>query len=135
MFKETTEYSSAVYRDGPGVASIIVYLRFMVYGTSNTLNAGLWLQASHVVIWRKHVSAAVSELRESNQNKEKNSEIGCLQFNTFPEYIIHPFFNQRYLLSTCIGENLVKTMTEKNPSDVSALGANAFCIWITRFPL
>ena len=29
-----TEYSSAVYRDDSGVASIIVYLRFMVYGTS-----------------------------------------------------------------------------------------------------
>ena len=64
---------------------------------SPNFHQGLWLQASHVVIWRKHVSAAVSELRESNQNKEKNSEIGCLQFNTFPEYIIHPFFNRRYL--------------------------------------
>ena len=49
------------------------------------------------------VSAAVSELRESNQNKkEKNSEIGYFQFNTFPGYIIHPFFNQRYLLSICV---------------------------------
>ena len=57
------------------------------------------------------VSAAVSELRESNQNKEekeekekdkKNSEIGYFQFNTFPGYIIHPFCNQRYLLSTCM---------------------------------
>ena len=54
------------------------------------------------------VSAAVSELHESNQNKkekkekEKNSEIGYFQFNTFPGYIIHPFCNQRYLLSTCI---------------------------------
>ena len=28
------------------------------------------------------VSAAVSELRESNQNKEKKSEIGNFQFNT-----------------------------------------------------
>ena len=54
------------------------------------------------------VSAAVSGLRKSNQNKkqeekeEKNSEIGYFQFNTFPGYIIHPFFNQRYLLSTCM---------------------------------
>ena len=53
------------------------------------------------------VSAAVSELRESNQNKkekekQKNSEIGSFQFNTFPGYIIHPFCNQRYLLSTCM---------------------------------
>ena len=50
-----------------------------------------------------HVCAAVSELRESNQNKkeeEKNSGIGYFQFNTFPGYIFHPFFNQRYLLST-----------------------------------
>ena len=35
------------------------------------------------------VSAAVSELRKSNWKKEKNSEIGYLQFNTFPGYIIH----------------------------------------------
>ena len=48
-------------------------------------------------------SAAVSELRESNQNKEKekNSEIDYFQFKTFPGHIIYPFFNQRYLLSTC----------------------------------
>ena len=50
-----------------------------------------------------HVSAAVSELRESNHNKKekkekKNSEIGYFQFNTFPGYIC----NQRYLLSTCM---------------------------------
>ena len=43
------------------------------------------------------VSAAVSELCESNQNKKKkktNSEIGYFQFNTFPGHI---FFNQRYI--------------------------------------
>ena len=55
------------------------------------------------------VSAAVSELHESNQNKKEkeekkknSSEIGYFQFNTFPGYIIHPFCNQRYLLSTCM---------------------------------
>ena len=53
------------------------------------------------------VSAPISELRESNQNnkekeKEKNFEIGSFQFNTFPGHIIYPFFNQRYLFSTCI---------------------------------
>ena len=49
------------------------------------------------------VSAAVSELRESNQNKKKkNSEIGYFQFNTFPGHIIYSFFNQKYLLSTCM---------------------------------
>ena len=52
------------------------------------------------------VSAAVSELRESNQNKKekekkKNSEIGYFQFNTFPGCIIHRFCNQS-LLSTCM---------------------------------
>ena len=49
------------------------------------------------------VSAAVSELRESNQNeKEKNnSEIDYFQFKTFAGHIIYPFLNQRYLLSTC----------------------------------
>ena len=45
------------------------------------------------------VSAAVSELCESNQNKEKeeekNSEIDYLQFNTFPGHIIYPFFLTR----------------------------------------
>ena len=51
------------------------------------------------------VSAAVSEIRELNQNKKEkekknNSEIGYLHFNTFPAHIIYPFFNQRYLLST-----------------------------------
>ena len=54
------------------------------------------------------ISAVVNELHESNQNKKKekekknNSEIGYFQFNTFPGYIIHPFCNQRYLLSTCM---------------------------------
>ena len=50
------------------------------------------------------VSAPVSELCKSKQNKEKknNSEIGYFQFNTFPGNIICPFCNQRYLLSTCM---------------------------------
>ena len=53
------------------------------------------------------VSAVVSKLRESNRNKKekekkKNSEIGYFQFNIFPGNIIHPFFNQRYVLSTCM---------------------------------
>ena len=47
------------------------------------------------------VTATVSEIHESNQNKkkilkkekEKNSEIGYFQFNTFPGHII---FNQRF---------------------------------------
>ena len=52
------------------------------------------------------VSLAVSEICELNQNKKrkkekKNSEISYLQFNTFPGHIIYPFFNQRYLLSSC----------------------------------
>ena len=38
------------------------------------------------------VSTAVSELRESNQNKKekKNSEIDYFQFNTFPGHINLP---------------------------------------------
>ena len=52
------------------------------------------------------VNAVVSEIRELNQNKEKkkkkNSEIDYFQFKTFPGHIIYPFFNQRYLLSTCM---------------------------------
>ena len=44
------------------------------------------------------VSAAVSEIRELNQNKKKEqekknySEIGYFHFNTFPARIIYPFF-------------------------------------------
>ena len=49
------------------------------------------------------VSAVVSEIRElkEKEKKEKNSEIDYFQFNTFPGHLIYPFFNQRYLLSTC----------------------------------
>ena len=48
------------------------------------------------------VSAVVSEIREfKKKEKEKNSEIDYFQFNTFPGHLIYPFFNQRYLLSTC----------------------------------
>ena len=44
------------------------------------------------------VNAAVSEICELNQNKEKmnnNSEIDYFQFKTFPGHSIYPFFNQR----------------------------------------
>ena len=56
------------------------------------------------------VSAMVSEIRElkkkekekeEKEKEKKNSEIDYFQFNTFPGHIIYPFFNQRYLLSTC----------------------------------
>ena len=53
------------------------------------------------------VSAVVSEIRESKEKekekkkKKKNSEIDYFQFNTFPGHMIYPFFNQRYLFSTC----------------------------------
>ena len=52
------------------------------------------------------VSAVVSEIRElkkkeKEKKEEKNSEIDYFQFNTFLGHIIYPFFNQRYLLSTC----------------------------------
>ena len=51
------------------------------------------------------VSAVVSEIRELKKEKEKennnNSEMDYFQFNTFPGHLIYPFFNQRYLLSTC----------------------------------
>ena len=45
------------------------------------------------------VSAVVSELNQ-NKKEKNNSEIGYLQFITFPGHIIYPFFNQRYFLST-----------------------------------
>ena len=56
------------------------------------------------------VSAVVSQIHELKEKKEKekeeeekkkNSEIDYFQFNTFPGHLIYPFFNQRYLLSTC----------------------------------
>ena len=51
------------------------------------------------------VSAVVSEIRELKKEKEKekknNSEMDYCQFNTFPGHLIYPFFNQRYLLTTC----------------------------------
>ena len=51
------------------------------------------------------VSAVVSEIRELKEKEEKEkknySEIDYFQFNTFPGHLIYPFFNQRYLLSTC----------------------------------
>ena len=49
------------------------------------------------------VSAVVSEIRELKKKEEEknNSEIDYFQFNTFPGHLIYPFFNQRYLLSTC----------------------------------
>ena len=46
------------------------------------------------------VSAADSEIRELNQNK-KNSELAISNL-ALPGHIIHLFFNQRYLLSTCM---------------------------------
>ena len=45
------------------------------------------------------VGAAVSEIHESNRNKEKNLQNGYFQFNTFPGHIIDPFFHQSYLLT------------------------------------
>ena len=48
------------------------------------------------------VSAAVSEIRESNRKKKKEKEKNNnSQFNTFPGHIFYPCFYQRYLLSTC----------------------------------
>ena len=47
------------------------------------------------------VSAAVSEIRELNQNKKKEKKNSETQFNIFPGHTIYPIFNQRYLLSTC----------------------------------
>ena len=57
------------------------------------------------------VSAVVSEIRELKEKEEEekekknNSEIDYFQFNTFPGHLIYPFFNQRYLLSTCTDSN------------------------------
>ena len=60
-----------------------------------------WVTELHLST--KFVSAAVSKIRVLKEKKEKkkNSEIDYFQFNTFPGHIIYPFFNQRYLLSTC----------------------------------
>ena len=49
------------------------------------------------------VGAAVSEIHESNQKKEKkykkNLQNGYFQFNTFPGHKIDLFFFQSYLLT------------------------------------
>ena len=45
------------------------------------------------------VNAVVSEIRKLKKN---NSENDYFQLKTFPGHIIYPFFNQRYLLSTCM---------------------------------
>ena len=55
------------------------------------------------------VSAVVSEIHELKNEKEKeknnNSEMDYFQFNTFSGHLIYPFFNQKYLLSTCTDSN------------------------------
>ena len=65
------------------------------------------------------VSAVVSEIRELKKEKEKkNSEMDYFQFNTFPGHLFYPFFNQRYLLSTCIYRfNLLEVPTSQTESD------------------
>ena len=47
------------------------------------------------------VSAVVSEIRELKEKKKEKKKKFYFQFNTFPGHLIYPFFNQRYLLSTC----------------------------------
>ena len=80
----------------------------VVFQERNCLNMTLFIGSQSFISISSFmfVSAAVSELHESNQKKkkekEKNSEIGYFQFDIFPGYIIHPFLNQRYLLSTCM---------------------------------
>ena len=46
------------------------------------------------------VSAVVSEIRELKE-KEKEKNNSEIDYFTFPGHLIYPFFNQRYLLSTC----------------------------------
>ena len=56
------------------------------------------------------VSAVVSEIRELKE--KKNSEI-----DTFLGHIIYPFFNQRYVLSTCTDSICWKSPTLQTESD------------------
>ena len=85
-------------------APFIMYcsaLFVVVFQERNCLNMTLFVGSQSFISLPSFmfVSAAVSELCESNQNKKeekKNSEISYFQ-NTCPGYIIHPFFNQRYL--------------------------------------
>ena len=80
----------------------------VVFQEMNCLNITLFVGSQSFISLPSFVfvSAAVSELRKSNQNKKekekKNSEISYFQFNTLSGYLIHPFFYQRYLLSTCM---------------------------------
>ena len=65
------------------------------------------------------ISAAVSELRESNQNKKekekkKNSEIVYFQFNIFPGHIIYPFFKPEVPFEHMYAFNLLEVLYTTN---------------------
>ena len=48
------------------------------------------------------VTAVVSEIRElKKEKKKKKKKDSEIDYFTFFGHIIYPFFNQRYLLSTC----------------------------------
>ena len=65
---------------------------FMFVGSQSFISLPSFMLVSAVV-------SEICELKEKKKEREKkNSEIDYFQFNTFPG---HPFFNQRYLLSTC----------------------------------
>ena len=69
---------------------------FVVFQVMNCLHMTLFVGSQSFISPPSFmfVSAAVSEIRELNQNKKK-SEIGYFPFLGIP------FLNQRYLLSTC----------------------------------
>ena len=86
-------------------APIIMYwsrLFVVVFEEMNCLNMSMFVGSQTFISLPSFmfVSAVVSEIHELKKEK-KNSEIDYFQFNTFPGHIIYPFFNQRYLLSTC----------------------------------
>ena len=96
-------------------APFIMYclrLFVVVFQEINCLNMPMFVRSQSFISLPSFmfVSAVVSEIRELKEKKEKekkeekekkNSEIDYFQFNTFTGHLIYPFFNQRYLLSTC----------------------------------
>ena len=68
------------------------------------------------------VSAPVSELIVSRSRTRRITEIVHFQFKAFPGYIIYPFFNQRYLLSTCM---LVRSPVHHKLKVIIKISSNA----------
>ena len=65
-----------------------------------------------------HDSATVSGMRvEPEEDGEQEEDIDYFQFKTFPGHVIYPYFNQMYLLITCMHSICYKYCTPQTESD------------------